>query len=135
MRSISTAVVLVTLLAACSATAGRTTPAPSRNDPRVLSGEQLRHPIARNAYDLIRLTRPQYFQFDGPARQTPRAVYIDGMRTERIEDLRLVPTDVIREIRVLSGPDAFFRYGTDNIGGAIVVTTYIRPRGSCPDCR
>lgn len=135
MRTISTAVALATLLSACSAATAGTHPEPSRTDSRVLTGDDLRHPVAHNAFDLIRLLRPQYLQFGRPSLGTERAVYVDGQRTGDIQDLRLVPADVIREIRFLSGPEANFRYGLDHSAGAIVVTTRVPPRRGCPGCR
>jgi hypothetical protein len=125
--------VLVTLLLACSAPSASR--GPSRYDSRILSGADLRHPVATNAYDLLRIRRPQFLRFGGPAGVDARVVYIDGMRAGRIEDLKLVSTSIVNEIRLLSAPEASFRYGLDHPAGAIVVTTRIGPYGSCAACR
>lgn len=133
MRINPASAVLVTLLCACSATnATRTSP---RYDSRVMSGSALQHPVATNAYDLLRIRRPQFLRFGGPAGTDARVVYIDGMRADRIEDLKLVSTSIIREIRLLSAPEATFRFGLNHPAGAIVVTTRIGPNGSCATCR
>jgi hypothetical protein len=94
-----------------------------------ITGAELEHAVARNAYDLIRLLRPRFFQLRGPADLASRAIYVDGFRVDHVGDLRLVPADVIVEIRLLNAPDAAFRYGLDHSQGAIVVTTRVPPRG------
>jgi hypothetical protein len=127
MRSLSTPVALVSLLLACS-TVSTDGPRYARGSGNILTGADLEHPVARNAYDLIRLLRPMFFVVRSPSGPSERAIYIDGMRADRADDLRLVPADVIVEIRLLGAPDATFRYGLDHSAGAIVVTTRVRPR-------
>jgi hypothetical protein len=134
MRSLCTPVALVSLLVACG-TVPTDAPRYPRGTGNILTGAELEHPVARNAYDLIRLLRPMFFQARSPSGLSERAIYIDGMHADRADDLRLVPADVIVEIRLLSAPDATFRYGLDHSGGAIVVTTRVPPRRQRGGCR
>ena len=82
----------------------------------------------RDAYDLIQLVRPKYFQIRsrGNSAQDSRwgngpGVVIDEIPRGGVEQLRGIPLAGIKEIRYLSGPDAANRYGAEYHAGAIVV--------------
>ena len=50
-------------------------------------------------------------------------VYLDGVRYGKLESLRTLNIDEIREIEFISAGDATTRYGTDHLGGAILIRT------------
>ncbi len=86
--------------------------------------------LVTNAYDVVQLLRPRFFQVrsksnislnplwgDGPG------VLIDEAPRGGLETLRGIPVTSIREIRYVSGPDAASRYGVEFHAGAILVIT------------
>lgn len=81
-------------------------------------------------YEAVRALRPRWLQARNsgslrsldPDPQTAR-VYIDGqLRGELNEMWNLLPTEV-SEIRFMNASDATTRFGTNHVGGAIVITT------------
>ncbi len=79
-------------------------------------------------YEAVRALRPRWLQARSGAslrsaqRQTAQ-VYIDGQLRGGLGEMwNLLPTDV-QEIRYMSASDATTRFGTNHIGGAIVITT------------
>ncbi len=79
-------------------------------------------------YEAVRALRPRWLQARSGAtlrsRQPQTAmVYIDGqLRGDLGEMWNLLPTEV-SEIRFMSASDATTRFGTNHIGGAIVIMT------------
>lgn len=50
-------------------------------------------------------------------------VYLDGVRYGRVESLRNLNLEEIREIEFIDAGDATTRFGTDHLGGAILIRT------------
>lgn len=121
-------------IAATLACAGAPSPrdAPQRSSSRVLAGAELEHPHAANALDLIRVRRPAFLRLNGPAGKDEPVFYIDDSRAMSIEELRLLPTDMLVEIRYLTAAEATFRYGRGHSGGAVVVRTRHKRDASNP---
>ena len=83
---------------------------------------------ATNAWDLIAQIRPTFLRSRGTTSfrdLTPvrAVVYLDGVYYGKIEALRNLPVDEIRQIEFISAGDATTRYGTDHLGGAILIST------------
>jgi hypothetical protein len=81
-----------------------------------------------SAYDLIQRLRPEYLRSRGPSSLnniTPvtAVVYVDDVRYGELESLRAMSSEHIREIRYINASDATTRFGTDHVGGAILITT------------
>ena len=53
----------------------------------------------------------------------PVMIYRDNLRLGSVDDLRQIQPSMVREVRYLTGPQAVIRFGTNNSGGAIVITT------------
>lgn len=86
----------------------------------LIGSEELQEVLDLNAYEAVRRLRPAWLRSrttDGPS------VYVDGMRGGGMDDLRTLDTADIQEIRFLSASDATTRFGTNNVDGAILVTT------------
>ena len=81
-----------------------------------------------SAWDLIAQTRPNFLRSRGATSlrdPTPvRAViYLDGVMYGKLESLRSLNVEEIREIEFISAGDATTRFGTDHLGGAILIRT------------
>ncbi|MGK2962421.1 MAG: hypothetical protein ACSLFK_09790 [Gemmatimonadaceae bacterium] len=81
-----------------------------------------------SAYDLIQRLRPEYFRSRGPSSLNNLApvtavVYVDEVRYGEIESLRTMSADQIREVHYINASDATTRFGSDHVGGAILITT------------
>jgi hypothetical protein len=126
---------LVTVL--CAACAGTGTTRPSR-ELDVITRAQLEHSRAYDAYEAIRLIRPQWLRARAPNEVrreagaqggfAPRAadevqVYRDEQRLGPATSLTQVPISSVQEIRFLNGSDATTRYGIGHTAGALIVTT------------
>ncbi len=86
---------------------------------------------AQNAYDVVKLLRPRFFQIrsreaagNNPVWGQGPGVLVDDAPRGSTETLRSIPLSAIREIRYLSGPDAASRYGVEYHAGAILVVTH-----------
>ena len=81
-----------------------------------------------NAWDLISQLRPSFLRTRGTASfrdmsQVGAIVYLDGIRYGKLESLRNLNIEEIRDIEFISAGDATTRFGTDNLGGAILIRT------------
>jgi hypothetical protein len=85
----------------------------------VITAEEIAtRPDVTTAYDAIRNLRPAW-----RARTGMLMVYRDGVLIGGTETLQDIAVDQIKELRLLSGPDATTKYGTGNANGAIEVIT------------
>ncbi len=116
----------VALLAVgCASSAESAGASRSRN---LITSDELMEVPHSTVFEAVRALRPRWLQarsgasLRSPQPQTAR-VYIDGqLRGELGEMWNLLPTEV-SEIRYMSAADATTRFGTNHIGGAIVITT------------
>ena len=77
-----------------------------------------------NAYDFVRLNRPQWLRTRGSsAVGSSVMVYVDGNRMGDPSVLKGISTTDISEIRYLDGREATTRYGSNHSHGAILVST------------
>jgi hypothetical protein len=81
-----------------------------------------------NAWDLIAQARPTFLRSRGATSfrdPTPvRAViYLDGILYGKLESLRSLNIEEIREIEFITAGDATTRFGSDHLGGAILIRT------------
>ena len=132
------AIVLATLLSACAAQApydARPAPRPraiARAGTDPITAAELRGLDALSAYDAIARLRANFLRSRGPT-TLGRAdggawptVFVDGMRLGPIGELRTIPASDLREVRLLSGAEAQFRFGTGYPAGVILVSTRFR---------
>ena len=99
----------------------------SRSRDLITAAELVEVPHS-TVYEAVRALRPRWLQSRSGASlrsqevQTAQ-VYIDGQLRGGLNELwNLLPSEV-EEIRFLGASDATTRFGTNHIGGAIVVTT------------
>lgn len=132
------AIALATLLPACATHAPREEGYPVR--PRVIAragsdpitAAELRGLEALSAYEAIARLRANFLRSRGPT-TLGRAdggawpiVFIDGMRLGPIGELRSIPASDLREVRLLNGAEAQFRFGTGYPAGVILLSTRFR---------
>ena len=129
MHRISVVLVLSLVIAGCG-----NNPSPNRDlglrNRAVLTSEeiQLQKAGAWTAYDVIARLRPEYLRSRGAtslrnARPATAVVYVDEMRYGTIDALKQMSADQIYRIEYINAADATTRFGTDHLGGAILVYT------------
>lgn len=125
MRTRSLALAFCLVVLACAS--GTPEAGPSR-DRNLISAEEIAAEPVTSADELVRRLRPAWLRNRGPssisggAPSLPR-VYIDEVPTGGLEALQRISTQIIREIRFISGRDATTRWGLDHGGGVIMILT------------
>lgn len=122
------ALVCVAILAAC---AGPPSTVGERRSSNVITAADIssaQASQASTAYDLIAALRPDFFRTRGSMSPTnpipPRAeVYVDGVHFGDIDSLKTISVGVVKRVEYLGAMDATTRFGTNNAGGAILITT------------
>ena len=113
------------LLPACASSGGGGSGGGSRN---LLTMQELNEVSFSTVFEAVRALRPRWLQArSGASLRTPEPqtamVYIDGQLRGGLNEMwNLLPTEV-SEIRYMSASDATTRFGTNHVGGAIVITT------------
>jgi len=104
-------------------------PAPGvRHDPNLITEEEIVASHATSAYDAIHKLRGNFLSnrgklsFYGEASSMP-TVYLDEQRFGDVGILATISADVIATIRLYRSWDATTRYGMNNMGGVIAITT------------
>ena len=128
MRGIAFAALLA-VAAACGTQQVSSDPYPRRNRS-VLTLEEIQAAkgIGWSAYDLVAQLRPEYLRSRGTSslrdlRPATATVYLDGVRYGNIDTLRTMGGDQIQRIEYINSADATTRYGTDHVGGALLIKT------------
>ena len=98
------------------------------HDPNLITADEISAISVMSAYDVVKRLRPQFLISRGPTsivdtRPTTPVVYLDGIRYGDVSSLVGIEASRVATIRYLTGPEAQQRFGTDNVGGAILVTT------------
>ncbi|HEX8849436.1 MAG TPA: hypothetical protein VF761_07890 [Gemmatimonadaceae bacterium] len=98
------------------------------HDPNVITADEISGINAMTAYDVVKRLRPQFLVSRGPTsiadpRPTTPVVYLDGIRYGDVSTLVGIEASRVASIRYISGPEAQQRFGSDNVGGAILVAT------------
>ena len=125
-RATTSAILTAALLSAGCASSGESS-GPSRSRNLITETELMEVPHS-SLYEAVRALRPRWLQaragatFSSPQRQTAM-VYIDGQLRGGLGEMwNLIPGEV-SEIQYMSASDATTRFGTNHVGGAIVITT------------
>lgn len=81
------------------------------------------YPAARDL--VIRWLRPGWLRSRGAgfSERSTATVYVDGLNRGGLESLQHVSRDDIQKIRFLHAADATTLFGTNNMGGAIIINT------------
>ena len=127
-RVLATAMVM---LAACASGGGGASAV--KQNPNVISAEEIDASSASNAYEVIQRLRPSFLRTRGAVHGTPGAtnamemvdlvVYLNENRLGGSDQLRQISTSDIREIRYFNSPEATTKWGTGHSAGAIQVVS------------
>ncbi|MGQ0643720.1 MAG: TonB-dependent receptor plug domain-containing protein [Gemmatimonadaceae bacterium] len=126
----SARVVLLGLLAAC---VSRTTGAPALSTSDSITREEITRSQAINAYDAVRLLRPNMLRvreavtIQGNDVREP-LVYVDEQRLGGLSYLQNIPVTDIFEIRYHTAAQAQLKWGSGHAQGVIQVVTARRIR-------
>lgn len=119
---VTSCAVLALGLGACASSGTTGSTGGGAGDPDHLTEQQLQTVPELNALEAIRRLRPGWLRARGMARSTPN-VYVNGMRQGNIDELSSLRASDVLEMEYLTAAEATNRFGTNNTGGAIVVTT------------
>jgi hypothetical protein len=98
-------------------------------DSNLITEDEIVDSRAGNAYDVIHKLRANFLSNRGkisiysPATVSMPTVYVDEQRYGDINVLSTIPAGVIATIRLYRAWDATTRYGINNAGGVIAITT------------
>ena len=130
MRLAVGAMMFSALVAGCGAASGPPKSTSPFGNKNLITYEEIKaaKTPGGNAWDLLAQIRPSFLRTRGATSLqdlTPvqAVVYLDGVRYGKLESLRTLNIDEIREIEFISAGDATTRYGTDHLGGAILIRT------------
>ena len=84
--------------------------------------------VGSSAYDLISQLRPEFLRSRGRASlqdmsPVTAVIYVDDIRFGELDSLRKLGADQIYNVRYIGASDATTRFGTDHLGGAILINT------------
>ena len=126
------ALAMLSLAGSLSAQDSVPKPKPPKKDPNLIAAWEIAQVPGniRDAYELVRLLRPRFFQIraigavgKNPTWSQGPGVIVNDVGQGGTDALRSVQVGAIREVRYLSGPDAANRYGVEYHAGAIIVIT------------
>jgi hypothetical protein len=118
-------------LTACASSGGGASAA--KQNPNVISMEEIVESSASNAYEVIQRLRPNFLRTRGAVHGTPGAtnaiemvdlvVYLNENRLGGSDQLRQIATGDIKEIRYFNSSEATTKWGTGHSAGAIQVVS------------
>ena len=94
-------------------------------NPDLIGQADIAEANASTALDLVQRLRPQWLRarsqsFDGGV---GASVYVDDVRFGDLDSLRSISAQTVQEIEWIDSGEATQRWGTGNMGGAILVRT------------
>jgi hypothetical protein len=109
-------------------TSGSSDPSAPRQDPNVISQQELSSVPASNLYDLVEKLRPNFLRARGQTSISLSGseyptVYLDGRSYGDLASLRSIIPNQVRQVRYYSSADAAARFGMQNSSGVIDVTS------------
>jgi hypothetical protein len=117
-RLIFASFALTIALAGCASSGGGG--GSSRSSPSRLTMEDFTPDMqSLNLLTVIQRLRPAWLRARG---NSVAVVYVDGNRRGGTNELNTIRIDEVQRVERMSGPDATMRFGTNNDGGAILVT-------------
>ena len=112
---------LTALVAGC-ASSGAGGEGRARQDPNLITAEELAEYTNLTCYEVVQRLRPRWLQTRG-SEQNP-VVYQDGNRIGSAESvLAGMSANAVASLKYLNASDATTRYGTGHLAGAIEITT------------
>ncbi len=129
MHRLTLAFLMSLMIAGCGSGPAPSTGLGYRNRT-ILTLEEIRESRTSetNAFEVIKKMRPEYLRSRGSSSlqntvPVTAVVYVDDFRYGALDTLRTVAADHIFQVTYLNSSDATTRFGTDHLGGAILITT------------
>jgi len=104
--------------------------APRRGGANMISEAEITSSGVSNAYELIQRLRPAWLRARGTSSVNGSTgggdapvVYMDGAQLGDLSSLSSVSIQTIRQVQFLSASEATQRFGTNQMGGAILLTS------------
>lgn len=114
------------LFPGCASTGPVACPASAAPPSALVGSAELRQTQGADLYEALRLSRPRFIRSRAATSPDP-IVYLDGIRTAELGALHTVALPDVVDVRFMSGPDATTRFGTDHVGGALLIRTVLGP--------
>jgi hypothetical protein len=100
----------------------------TRAQPNLITADEIAATNLSNALDIVQSLRPNWLRERGPVSIRNRqgsevVIYVDGTRFGGMETLRQVRASSVASMQYLNSSEATFRFGTNHVGGAIVIHT------------
>lgn len=108
--------------------AAQRVPTHASYDASLITEDEIVASHTASAYDAIHKLRANFLaqrgltSFYNTSSPMP-TVYLDGQRYGEISILRTIPAEIIATIRLYRAWEATTRYGMNNVGGVIAITT------------
>ncbi len=126
---------LPTLVLCAAAIVGCARAIPSQfpiQNSNVITAEEIAQADASrawNAYDLIAELRPAFLRSRGATSvresvPTRAEIYLDGVHFGGLDSLKTISAAILKRIEYLGAMDATTRFGTNHVGGAILLSTH-----------
>lgn len=99
---------------------------PTRRDPHVLTGQEIRESSANDTYEAVRMLRPVWLRKRGAMsvnNPSDVVVYVDNVNLGGPGALRSIPVSSVVRLQFLDASSATQRWGTNHVHGAILVST------------
>jgi len=100
----------------------------TRAHPNQITVEEIASTNMSTALEVVQSLRPNWLRERGPVSiRNPQGseviVYLDGARFGGMDSLRQIRVSSVASIEYLNSSEATFRFGTNHVGGAILVRT------------
>jgi hypothetical protein len=118
---------------ASTGTASTTAPSRVREDPNIITREQIQEMRFTTAFDVVKTLRGNWLNARGVESfryPTVVQVYLDEVRVGDVSTLQTIATAPIQYIRYYNAQDATAKWGVDHGRGAIYISTKVGRQGS-----
>ena len=123
MRALLTITAAAVIVAGCASGGAAGASSPPAGSRYVVTPQELASNSDRSLYELLQQLHPAFLRSrDVSSVHQPVDVYVDGARTEGVEQLRQIRASSVKEVRFYEPADANLRFGTGHNGGLIAVT-------------
>lgn len=100
----------------------------TRAHPNLITAEEIAATNLSTALDVVQSLRPNWLRERGPVSIRYRegsavTIYVDGTRFGDMDSLKQIRRSSVASMEYLSSSEATFRFGTNHVGGAILVHT------------
>ena len=123
MRALITIAVAAVMFAGCASGGAAGASAPPSGSRYVVTPQELASNSDRSLYEVLEQLHPAFLRSrDVSSVHQPVDVYVNGARTDGLDQLREIRASNVKEVRFYEPADANLRFGNGHNGGLIAVT-------------